>query len=84
MVRGMVDRDRERIHRLAELLCQKFEAPLNRELIESRAFQVLRGASKKGARLTHAECVIYRVPRGGEALGSGRPCSQGARRRAAS
>jgi hypothetical protein len=59
MVRGMVDRDRERIHRLAELLCQKLETPLNRELIESRALQVLRGASKKGARLTHAECVIF-------------------------
>jgi len=71
MVRGMVDRDRERIHRLAELLCQKLEAPLNRELIESRALHVLRGASKKGARLTHAECVIFAFLEAARQAGTG-------------
>jgi hypothetical protein len=59
MVRGMVDRDKERIHRLAELLCNGLEAPLSRELIEFRALQVLRGASKRGTKLTQAESVIF-------------------------
>ena len=40
MVRGIVDKDRERVHRLTELLCERFPAPLNRELIEMRAIQV--------------------------------------------
>src|SRR5271157_517975 len=59
MVRGMVDRDKERIHRLAELLCQRFAAPLSQELIELRALQVRHKASKNGSGLTHAECVIF-------------------------
>jgi len=59
MVRGMVDRNRERIHRLAELLRERFPAPLSRELIEARALQVRNKASKAGSDLTHAECVTF-------------------------
>ncbi|MGH9920525.1 MAG: zinc ribbon domain-containing protein, partial [Nitrososphaerales archaeon] len=59
MVRGMIDRDKERIHRLVELLCNKFPAPLSRELIEMRALQVRKKASKSGSDLTHAECVVF-------------------------
>jgi hypothetical protein len=59
MVRGMVDRDKERIHRLVELLCDRFPAPLSQELIEMRALQVRRKASKSGSDLTHAECAVF-------------------------
>ncbi len=59
MVRGMIDRDKERIHRLTELLCDKLPASLNRELVEMRAAQVRSRALKHGAELTHAESVIY-------------------------
>ncbi len=59
MVRGMIDRDRERIHKLAELLCDKFPAPLSQDLIELRALQVRSKALKSGSGLTHAECVIF-------------------------
>jgi len=59
MVRGMVDRDKERIHRLAELLCQRHQAPLSEELIELRALQVRNKAAKSGSELTHAECVTF-------------------------
>ena len=49
MVRGMVDRNKERIHRLTQLLCDRFPGPLNRELIEARALQVRSKASKSGS-----------------------------------
>lgn len=59
MVRGIVDRDRERIHKLSEMLCQRLQAPLSQELIEMRALQVLNKAAKIGSELTYAECVIF-------------------------
>jgi hypothetical protein len=59
MVRGMVDRNRERIHRLTESLCERFPAPLSRKLIEMRALQVRNKASKDGRPLTHAESVVF-------------------------
>lgn len=59
MVRGMIDKDRERIHKLTELLCEKVPTPLSRELIEMRATQVRNRARKGGTELTHAESVVY-------------------------
>ena len=59
MVRGMVDRDKERIHKVVELLCNRFPAPLSQELIEMRALQVRKKASKSGSDLTHAECAVF-------------------------
>jgi hypothetical protein len=59
MVRGMIDKDRERIHRLTELLCEKVPTPLSRELVEMRATQVRNRARKSGTELTHAESVVY-------------------------
>ena len=45
MVRGIIDKDRERVHRLTELLCERFPAPLSRELIDNR--KVLQKVSKE-------------------------------------
>jgi hypothetical protein len=59
MVRGMVNRDKERTHKLVELLCEKLPTPLNQELIEGRALQVRSKANKGSAELTHAESVLY-------------------------
>src|SRR5713101_2890760 len=59
MVRGIIDKDRERVHRLTELLCERFPAPLSRELIEMRAIQVRNKARKSGTEVTHAESVIF-------------------------
>ena len=59
MFRGLIDRDKERIHRLTELLCGRLATPLNRELVEMRALQVRSRARKGGVELTHAESVIY-------------------------
>jgi len=59
MVRGMIDRDRERIHRLTEQICDRFPAPLNRQLIEARAIQVWSRARKSESGLSHAESVIF-------------------------
>src|SRR5438093_2376617 len=59
MVRGIIDKDRERVHKLTELLCERFPAPLSRELIEMRAIQVRNKALKSGTQLTHAESVIF-------------------------
>jgi hypothetical protein len=59
MMRGMIDRDRERIHRLTELICDRFPAPLKRQLIEARAIQVRSRARKGGSSLSLAESVIF-------------------------
>jgi hypothetical protein len=59
MFRGMIDKDRERTHRLTELLCERLSTPLSRELVEVRALQVGGRARKGGAELTNAESVIY-------------------------
>ena len=59
MFRGLIDRDKERVHRLSELLCQRFAAPIKSDLVEARALQARRGASKNGAYLTHSECVVF-------------------------
>ena len=60
MFRGMmIDRDKERTHRLTELLCGRLATPLSRELVEMRALQVRSRARKGGEELTHAESVIY-------------------------
>jgi len=59
MFRGMIDKDRERTHRLTELLCERLPTPLSRELVEMRALQVRGRARKGGAELTHAESVIF-------------------------
>jgi hypothetical protein len=60
MFRGlMIDRDKERTHRLTELLCGRLATPLSRELVEMRALQVRSRARKGGEELTNAESVIY-------------------------
>jgi hypothetical protein len=60
-VQGLDDRQgqRERTHRLTELLCGRLATPLSRELVEMRALQVRSRARKGGTGLTHAESVIY-------------------------
>jgi hypothetical protein len=65
----MIDRNKERIHRLTELLCDRFPAPLNRGLIEMRALQVKNKASKSGSGLTHAECVLFAFLEAAKRLG---------------
>ena len=54
-----IDRDKERTHRLTELLCGRLATPLSRELVEMRALQVRSRARKGGEELTDAESVIY-------------------------
>ncbi len=69
MVRGMVDRKKERIHRLTEAICERFPAPVNRELVEARAIQVRSKASKAGYDLTNAECVTFAFLEAAKRLG---------------
>jgi hypothetical protein len=59
MVRGMIDRDKERVHKLAELLCDRCEVPLNQELIELRALQVRTQTLKNRSGLILGECVAF-------------------------
>jgi hypothetical protein len=59
MVRGLIDREKERIHKLAELLCDRCSVTLNQELIEARALQARNRALKSRSGLTLGECVAF-------------------------
>jgi hypothetical protein len=66
----MIDRDKERIHKLAELLCDRCEVHLSQELIEARALQARNRALKTGSGLTLGECVAFAFPESAKQSGN--------------